>query len=58
MRPKTMSTALRIMSSMRDEGHLCPDLFGLFLSSGVWSEYGERYLQPEPMDEVDLAQLR
>jgi hypothetical protein len=54
MRPKTLSTALKIMSSMRDNGHLCPDLFDLFLMSGVWQEYGARHLQPEQVDEVDI----
>jgi HD-GYP domain-containing protein (c-di-GMP phosphodiesterase class II)/tellurite resistance protein len=58
MRLKTMSTALKIMGSMRDSGHLCPDLFDLFLESGVWREYGEQYLQPEQLDEVDLALFR
>ena len=57
MQPKTMSTALKIMGSMRDSGHLCPDLFDLFLESGVWREYGEQYLQPEQMDEVDITKL-
>ncbi len=58
MRPKTMSVALKIMATMRDSGHLCPDLFELFLDSGVWRDYGEEYLQPEQMDEVDIASLR
>jgi HD-GYP domain-containing protein (c-di-GMP phosphodiesterase class II)/HAMP domain-containing protein len=58
MRPKTISTALKIMASMRDNGHLCPDLFELFLESGVWREYGGEYLQPDQMDEVDIAQFR
>jgi HD-GYP domain-containing protein (c-di-GMP phosphodiesterase class II) len=58
MRPKTMSVALKIMATMRDSGHLCPDLFELFLDSEVWREYGEEYLQPEQMDEVDLESLR
>ncbi|MCU0305512.1 MAG: GAF domain-containing protein [Thermoanaerobaculales bacterium] len=58
MRPKSMSTALGIMAKMRDDGHLCPDLFELFLDSGVWREYGDEYLQPEQMDEVDITSLR
>jgi HD-GYP domain-containing protein (c-di-GMP phosphodiesterase class II) len=58
MRPKSMSTALGIMARMRDSGHLCPDLFDLFLESGVWREYGEAHLQPEQMDEVDIESLR
>jgi HD-GYP domain-containing protein (c-di-GMP phosphodiesterase class II) len=58
MRPKTMSVALKIMATMRDSGHLCPDLFGLFLDSEIWRDYGEEYLQSEQLDEVDLSQLR
>jgi len=57
MRPKTMSTALGIMAKMRDGGHLCPELFELFLESGVWREYGEKHLKPEQMDDVDITQL-
>ena len=32
------------MSSFRDDGHICPDLFDLFLTSGVFREYGEKHL--------------
>jgi len=58
MRPKTMSVALKIMATMRDSGHLCPDLFELFLESGIWRDYGKEHLQPEQMDEVDLESLK
>jgi len=58
MRPKNMSVALKIMATMRDSGHLCPDLFEFFLDSGVWRDYGQTYLQPEQMDEIDLESLR
>jgi HD-GYP domain-containing protein (c-di-GMP phosphodiesterase class II) len=54
-RPKTLSAAIRIMASMRDDGHLCPELFELFLSSGVYRQYGERFLAPEQLDEVDIG---
>jgi len=54
--PKKLSTSLRIMSSFRDNGHLCPDLFDLFLTSGVFREYGEKHLRPEQVDEVDIAE--
>jgi len=52
--PKKLSTSLRIMSSFRDEGHICPDLFDLFLTSGAFRTYGEDHLQPEQIDEVDI----
>ncbi|MFV2071346.1 MAG: HD-GYP domain-containing protein [Thermoanaerobaculales bacterium] len=55
MRPKSLNTALRIMGSMRDSGHICPDLFALFLTSGAYLEYAEQYLQPQQLKEpVDI----
>jgi HD-GYP domain-containing protein (c-di-GMP phosphodiesterase class II) len=54
--PKKLSTSLRIMSSFRDEGHICSELFDLFLTSGVFRKYGEEYLRPEQVDEVDIAE--
>jgi HD-GYP domain-containing protein (c-di-GMP phosphodiesterase class II) len=54
--PKKLSTAVKIMSSFRDNGHICPDLFDLFLTSGVFKKYGEEYLQPGQVDDVDIAE--
>jgi HD-GYP domain-containing protein (c-di-GMP phosphodiesterase class II) len=51
---KKLSEAIRIMSFMKKDRHIDPDLFDLFLSSGAWLEYGRRYLQPEQIDEVDI----
>jgi len=53
--PKKLSTSLRIMSSFRDEGHICPDLIDLFLTSGAFRTYGEQHLQPEQVDDVDIS---
>jgi HD-GYP domain-containing protein (c-di-GMP phosphodiesterase class II) len=54
--PKTLSEALRIMSFMRNDGHIDADLFDLFLQSGVYRAYGERYLDPAQVDAVDVGQ--
>ncbi|NJD36277.1 MAG: HAMP domain-containing protein [Betaproteobacteria bacterium] len=53
---KTLSEAIKIMSSMKKDGHLDADLFELFLRSGAYREYGERFMKPEQIDEVDIAQ--
>nr|WP_246423489.1 HD domain-containing phosphohydrolase [Roseospira goensis] len=53
--PKTLSEALHIMSRMRDGDHIDPDLFDLFLRSGVWRDYAETYLLPEQLDAVDIG---
>jgi hypothetical protein len=52
---KTLSEAIGIMSHMRQNQHVDPELFDLFLTSGVYREYAERYLLPEQMDAVDIA---
>jgi HD-GYP domain-containing protein (c-di-GMP phosphodiesterase class II) len=53
---KTLSEALKIMSFMRRDRHVDPDLFDLFLTSGVYRKYAERFLRPEQLDAVDVAQ--
>ena len=51
---KTLSQALGIMAKMRDEAHIDPDLFELFLRSGVHQRYAEQFLPAEQIDAVDI----
>jgi HD-GYP domain-containing protein (c-di-GMP phosphodiesterase class II) len=52
---KTLSEAIRIMAMMKKEQHIDPELFDLFLRSGAYREYAERFMRPEQIDEVDIA---
>jgi HD domain len=52
---KTLSESIKIMGFMVKDQHIDADLFNLFLSSGVYKQYAERYLQPEQIDDVDIA---
>ncbi|WP_153147435.1 HD domain-containing phosphohydrolase [Dechloromonas sp. H13] len=52
---KTLSEAIRIMSFMKKDHHIDPELFDLFLRSGVYREYAEQYMKPEQIDAVDVA---
>jgi hypothetical protein len=52
---KTLSESIKIMGSMRKDQHVDPELFDLFLTSGVYREYAARFLAPEQIDEVDVA---
>jgi len=56
-KPKTLSESLKIMSFMAKDQHIDPDLWLLFLRSGVWRRYAEDYLRPEQIDSVDLSAL-
>ncbi|WP_135081667.1 HD domain-containing phosphohydrolase [Terasakiella sp. SH-1] len=54
--PKTLSQSVKIMSFMAKDNHIDKDLFELFLTSGKYKEYAERFLKPEQLDEVDISQ--
>ncbi|MEO0322485.1 MAG: HD domain-containing phosphohydrolase [Myxococcota bacterium] len=54
---KKLSEAMRIMGFMKQDNHLDPELFDLFVESGVYRAYGERFLPPDLLDEVDEAAL-
>ena len=41
---------------MSQRGHIDPDLFALFLSSGVYQAYAQRFMAPAQIDEVPVAQ--
>jgi HD-GYP domain-containing protein (c-di-GMP phosphodiesterase class II)/HAMP domain-containing protein len=49
---KTLSQALAIMAKMREEQHIDPELFELFLRSGVYREYAGRFMRAEQVDDV------
>jgi HD-GYP domain-containing protein (c-di-GMP phosphodiesterase class II) len=51
---KTLSESLRILSFMRNDKHIDPDLFELFLRSGVYLQYANKFLSPEQIDEVNI----
>jgi hypothetical protein len=48
---------MRIMGAMKRDNHLDPDLFDLFVSSGVYRDYARRYLPAALIDDVDEAAL-
>ncbi|MFT6579718.1 MAG: hypothetical protein ACJAU6_000135 [Alphaproteobacteria bacterium] len=52
---KKLSDCLQIMCFMKKDAHIDPDLFDLFLTSGVWREYADLFLDPAQIDAVDIA---
>lgn len=53
--PKSLSQTIAIMARMRDDGHIDPDLFALFLTAGVHLDFARQFLAPEQIDAVDIA---
>ncbi len=51
---KTLSAAVEIMARMKDEHHIDPDLFALFLRSGIYRSYAERFMKLDQIDDVAI----
>jgi len=54
---KSLSECLGIMGRMCEEGHIDPDLFDVFVDSGVYRAYAERFLRPEQIDTVEPVSI-
>ena len=52
---KTLSESIKILWLFKKDRHIDAELFDLFLRSGVYRRYAERFLKPEQIDEVDIA---
>lgn len=53
---KTLSESLKILWFMKKDQHIDPDLFELFLKSGVYKDYANKFLMESQIDEVDISQ--
>jgi hypothetical protein len=45
-----LSQSLSIMNRMKDEGHIDPDLFNIFIKHRLHLDYAKRFLNPEQID--------
>jgi HD-GYP domain-containing protein (c-di-GMP phosphodiesterase class II) len=54
---KTLSESVKILSFFKKDRHIDGELFDLFLTTGVYKRYGEKYLKPEQVDEVDISKF-
>jgi hypothetical protein len=45
---------MKILSFMVKDRHIDPDLFELFLRSGIYKVYADRFLLPTQIDEVNI----
>lgn len=53
----TLIEALQMLSSMKDNGHIDPDLFDLFVEEKVYLRYAEKYLSHTQVDENLLCEM-
>lgn len=50
--PKKLSEVLKIMQSMKNKGHIDPDLYDIFIHNRVYMEYAEQYIDKSQIDEI------
>jgi HD-GYP domain-containing protein (c-di-GMP phosphodiesterase class II) len=52
-----LSQAMAILASFKQNGHIDPDLFDVFVRQKVYQRYAEQFLNPAQIDAVDEAAL-
>jgi HD-GYP domain-containing protein (c-di-GMP phosphodiesterase class II) len=56
-RGKTLTESLTILGKFKENGHIDPDLFDVFVREKVYLEYAKEFLAAEQIDEVDERQI-
>ncbi len=51
---RTVSQSIKIMTFMRNDYHIDPDIFEIFLKEKVYEKYAREYLPPEQIDKVEV----
>lgn len=54
---KTLMEALWYLGLMKQEGHIDPDLFDVFVNERVYMRFAEEFLDPDQIDEILLADI-
>jgi HD-GYP domain-containing protein (c-di-GMP phosphodiesterase class II) len=54
---KTLSDSLAILGRMKENGHVDPDLFDIFVRDKVYLRYAHEFLDPEQIDDVDETRI-
>jgi HD-GYP domain-containing protein (c-di-GMP phosphodiesterase class II) len=54
---KKLSECLTIMGRMKEDNHIDPELFQVFVDSKIYLRYAEQFIKPDQIDEIDLSKL-
>ena len=52
-----LSQAVSILAKFRENGHVDPDLFEVFVRERVYQKYAEAFLDPKQIDDVDVGAI-
>jgi response regulator RpfG family c-di-GMP phosphodiesterase len=50
---KKLSECLKIMGFMKQDDHIDPDIFDIFIKQRVYQDYADEFLDPEQIDQID-----
>lgn len=51
---KTLSEAIAILTKMKNQNHIDPELFDIFIKEGVYMEYANKFLNPTQIDQINI----
>lgn len=54
---KTLTESLTILGKLKENGHVDPDLFDVFIREKVYLDYARQFLKPEQIDDVDESRI-
>ena len=54
---KTLTESLQILGKFKEEGHIDPDLFDVFIRRKVYRRYAEQFLDANQIDRVDESKI-
>jgi hypothetical protein len=54
---KTLSESLHILGKFRQNGHIDPDLFDVFIRRRVYLKYAQQFLDADQIDDVDESRI-
>jgi len=54
---KTLTESLTILGKFKENGHIDPDLFDVFIREKVYLDYARQFLAPEQIDAVDESRI-
>ena len=54
---KKLSECLKIMGIMKQDKHIDPDIFEIFIKQRVYLDYAEEFLDPEQIDKIEEANI-
>ena len=54
---KPLSEALRILGKFKQNGHIDPDLFDVFMWQQVYLDYAAKWMDPEQIDAIDTSTI-